>query len=151
MRAGCLDALLSCSCVLLPVADGGDGTVDVLAAAGAGRVTAWVTGPLGTRVQAAYAVQERTAYIEVAQACSLRHVDAPTSHSARTATTYGVGELVRAALDDGYRHLVLVSAVVPPPTGAPGWRGLSGHACWTNGVNRCLPAASPCNSWRTST
>lgn len=107
MRAGCLDALPSCSCVLLPVADGGDGTVDVLAAAGAQRVTAWVTGPLGTRVQAAYAVQERTAYIEVAQACGLRHVDAPTSHSARTATTYGVGELVRAALDDGYRHLVL--------------------------------------------
>ncbi len=90
----------------LPVADGGDGTVDAAVAAGFERRTARVTGPLGDRVTAGYALRADVAVIEMAEASGLRHlpdgVFAPL-----TATTSGTGELLRAALDAGARTLVL--------------------------------------------
>lgn len=89
----------------LPVADGGDGTVDAAVAAGFERREARVTGPLGTPVTAAYALRDGTAVVEMAEASGLRHlpdgVFAPL-----TATTYGSGELLRAALDAGARRIV---------------------------------------------
>ncbi|EFL22353.1 glycerate kinase, partial [Streptomyces himastatinicus ATCC 53653] len=89
----------------LPVADGGDGTVDAAVAAGFERREARVTGPLGTPVTAAYALRDGTAVVEMAEASGLRHlpdgVFAPL-----TATTYGSGELLRAALDAGARTIV---------------------------------------------
>ncbi|MGW2329698.1 glycerate kinase [Streptomyces sp. NPDC001700] len=89
----------------LPVADGGDGTVDAAVAAGFERREARVTGPLGAPVTAAYALRDGTAVVEMAEASGLRHlpdgVFAPL-----TATTYGSGELLRAALDAGARTIV---------------------------------------------
>ncbi|BBJ40134.1 glycerate kinase [Streptomyces antimycoticus] len=89
----------------LPVADGGDGTVDAAVAAGFERREARVTGPLGAPVTAAYALRGTTAVVEMAEASGLRHlphgVFAPL-----TATTYGSGELLRAALDAGARTIV---------------------------------------------
>jgi glycerate kinase len=90
----------------LPVADGGDGTVDAAVAAGFERRTVRVTGPLGEPVEAAYALREGTAVVEMAEASGLRHL--PTGLFAPlTATTYGTGELLRAALDAGARTIVL--------------------------------------------
>ncbi|WP_269858825.1 glycerate kinase family protein [Streptomyces sp. RPT161] len=90
----------------LPVADGGDGTVDAAVAAGFERRTARVTGPLGGPVTAAYALGDTVAVVEMAEASGLRQlpdgVFAPL-----TATTYGTGELLRAALDAGARTIVL--------------------------------------------
>lgn len=89
----------------LPIADGGDGTVDAAVAAGFERREARVTGPLGAPVTAAYALRGTTAVVEMAEASGLRHlphgVFAPL-----TATTYGSGELLRAALDAGARTIV---------------------------------------------
>ncbi|MGA4838748.1 glycerate kinase [Streptomyces sp. G45] len=89
----------------LPVADGGDGTVDAAVAAGFERREVRVTGPLGTEVTAAYALRERTAVVEMAEASGLQRlpdgVFAPL-----TATTYGTGELLGAALDAGARTVV---------------------------------------------
>ena len=90
----------------LPVADGGDGTVDAAVAAGFERREARVTGPLGDPVTAAYALRDDgTAVVEMAEASGLRHlpdgVFAPLD-----ATTYGSGELLRAALDAGARTIV---------------------------------------------
>ncbi|WP_328471001.1 glycerate kinase [Streptomyces sp. NBC_00448] len=90
----------------LPVADGGDGTVDAAVAAGFERRTARVTGPLGEPVEAAYALREGTAVVEMAEASGLRHLP-PGVFAPLTATTYGTGELLRAALDDGARTIVL--------------------------------------------
>ncbi|KUJ70882.1 glycerate kinase [Streptomyces albus subsp. albus] len=89
----------------LPVADGGDGTVDAAVAAGFERRTARVTGPLGTPVTAAYALREGTAVVEMAEASGLRHLP-PGVFAPLTATTYGTGELLRAALDAGARTIV---------------------------------------------
>lgn len=90
----------------LPVADGGDGTVDAAVAVGFERRTARVTGPLGEPVTAAYALRGTTAVVEMAEASGLRllprGVFAPL-----TAGTYGTGELLRAVLDAGARTIVL--------------------------------------------
>ncbi|MGW4031509.1 glycerate kinase [Streptomyces sp. NPDC004838] len=92
--------------VALPVADGGDGTVAAAVAAGFDRREVRVTGPLGEPVTAAYALRDGTAVVEMAEASGLRllpdGVFAPL-----TATTYGTGELLRAALDAGAGTIVL--------------------------------------------
>ncbi|MFD7611441.1 glycerate kinase [Streptomyces sp. NPDC059828] len=89
----------------LPVADGGDGTVAAAVAAGFERREAAVTGPLGEPLTAAYALRGTTAVVEMAEASGLQHlpdgVFAPL-----TSTTYGSGELLRAALDAGARTIV---------------------------------------------
>jgi glycerate kinase len=90
----------------LPVADGGDGTVDAATAAGFERRTVTVTGPLGEPVEAAYALRGDTAVVEMAEASGLRHLP-PGIFAPLTATTYGTGELLRAALDAGARTIVL--------------------------------------------
>jgi glycerate kinase len=90
----------------LPVADGGDGTVDAAVAAGFERRTVRVTGPLGEPVEAAYALREGTAVVEMAEASGLRHLP-PGVFAPLTATTYGTGELLLAALDAGARTIVL--------------------------------------------
>ncbi|MEU6343807.1 glycerate kinase [Streptomyces sp. NPDC046977] len=90
----------------VPVADGGDGTVDAAVAAGFERRLVEVTGPLGEPVTAAYALRGDTAVVEMAEASGLRHLP-PGVFAPLTATTYGTGEVLRAALDAGARSLVL--------------------------------------------
>ncbi|MEU7070328.1 glycerate kinase [Streptomyces narbonensis] len=89
----------------LPVADGGDGTVAAAVAAGFERREVRVTGPLGEQVTAAYALRGTTAVVEMAEASGLQLL--PTGVFAPlTATTYGSGELLRAALDAGATTIV---------------------------------------------
>ncbi|MFF5491694.1 glycerate kinase [Streptomyces virginiae] len=89
----------------LPVADGGDGTVAAAVAAGFERREVRVTGPLGDQVTAAFALREGTAVVEMAEASGLQLLPAGT-FAALTATTYGSGELLKAALDAGARTIV---------------------------------------------
>lgn len=89
----------------LPVADGGDGTVAAAVAAGFERREARVTGPLGDPVTAAYALRDTTAVVEMAEASGLQHLPAGV-FAPLTATTYGSGELLAAALDAGARTIV---------------------------------------------
>lgn len=89
----------------LPVADGGDGTVAAAVAAGFERREVRVTGPLGEPVTAAYAFRDGTAVVEMAEASGLQHLPSGV-FAPLTATTYGSGELLRAALDAGARTIV---------------------------------------------
>ncbi|MFF3756822.1 glycerate kinase [Streptomyces sp. NPDC002185] len=89
----------------LPVADGGDGTVAAAVAAGFERREVRVTGPLGEPVTAAYALRGTTAVVEMAEASGLQLLP-PGVFAPLTATTYGSGELLRAALDAGATTLV---------------------------------------------
>src|SRR4051812_756480 len=92
--------------VLAPIADGGDGTVDAAVAAGYERMTVTVTGPTGEPVAASFAWSPETAVVEMADASGLRRL--PQGRPAPlTATTYGTGELIRAALDRGARRVIL--------------------------------------------
>jgi glycerate kinase len=94
---------------LAPLADGGAGTIEALLAGTPGeRRTLTVQGPLGAPVQAGYAVIDagRTAIIEVASASGLVRVP-PEERDARRASSYGTGELMRAALDSGCTKLII--------------------------------------------
>ncbi|NUP39631.1 MAG: glycerate kinase, partial [Streptomyces sp.] len=93
VAAGLRSAVPGVEVAALPVADGGDGTVDAAVAAGFARHTVRVTGPLGEPVEAAYALREGTAVVEMAEASGLRHLP-PGVFAPRTATTYGTGELL---------------------------------------------------------
>jgi glycerate kinase len=90
---------------LIPMADGGDGTVEAFVAGGATARRLRVTGPLGEPVDAVYARDGTTAIVEMAAASGL----ALLGHGldARRATTRGTGELLRDALDAGATTVVL--------------------------------------------
>ncbi|MFA3872682.1 glycerate kinase [Streptomyces sp. MMCC 100] len=89
----------------LPVADGGDGTVAAAVAAGFERREARVAGPLGDEVTAAYALRDGTAVVEMAEASGLQRLPEGVL-APLTSSTYGSGELLRAALDAGARTIV---------------------------------------------
>jgi glycerate kinase len=89
----------------LPVADGGDGTVAAAVAAGFERRQVRVAGPLGDEVAAAFALRGGTAVVEMAEASGLQRLPAGV-FAPLTASTYGSGELLRAALDAGARTIV---------------------------------------------
>ncbi|MDT0266361.1 glycerate kinase [Streptomyces sp. DSM 44915] len=94
------------SVVALPVADGGDGTVDAAVAGGFTPVEVEVTGPLGLPVAARFALRGETAVVEMAQAAGLVLLP-PGTFAPMTATTYGAGELIAAALDAGASRVIL--------------------------------------------
>ena len=92
-----------------PLADGGEGTMELLVeATGGSRRQAWVTGPLGEPVLATYGIlgDRQTAVIEMAQAAGLLLVPPGLRDPSRT-TTRGVGELVRRCLDEGCRRFII--------------------------------------------
>lgn len=95
--------------VKIPVADGGEGTVEAMVAATAGRlVHVNVTGPLGSSVQAFYGLSgdARSAFIEMAAASGLALVPVGSRDPLKT-TSRGTGELIRHALDAGVEHIVI--------------------------------------------
>src|ERR1035438_9336414 len=86
--------------VELPVADGGDGTVAAAVGAGFSPVQVRAAGPTGAPVQATFAVRGSTAVIELAEVVGLRQL--PGGELAPlTASTYGLGQVIAAALDAG--------------------------------------------------
>ena len=95
--------------IKLPVADGGEGTVEAMIAATAGRlIKANVTGPLGDEVDAFYGVSgdEMCAFIEMAAASGLELVPPPLRNPLKT-TSYGTGELICMALNQGVKHIII--------------------------------------------
>ncbi len=91
-------------CVELPVADGGEGTLEALG--GANRVST-VTGPLGDSVEAEWRFHRGTAVIEMARASGLTLVGGAEGNDAMAATTTGTGELIDQALDLGAKKIVV--------------------------------------------
>ncbi|WP_331773589.1 glycerate kinase (plasmid) [Embleya sp. NBC_00888] len=118
LAAGLRRARPGLSVTGLPVADGGEGTVDALVHGGFGRRVVTVGGPTGRAVRACYAQRGSTAVVELAQSSGLGllpgHIPAPLTASSR-----GAGEVVRKALDTGARTVVL---------------GLGGSACTDGGA-----------------
>lgn len=94
---------------LVPMADGGEGTVQSLVDATKGRLlTAEVTGPLGKPVTATYGIlgDQRTGVIEMSQASGIQYVTKTTRNPLK-ATTFGTGELILKALDQGVERLII--------------------------------------------
>ncbi|MDT0306819.1 glycerate kinase [Streptomyces sp. DSM 44917] len=93
---------------LIPLVDGGEGTAAALAAASGGRLIAHTaTGPLGEAVPGHYALLgDGTAVVEMAAVAGLSLIPPRLRDPGRT-TTFGVGELIRAALDAGARRVLV--------------------------------------------
>jgi glycerate kinase len=108
MAVGAREALPSGKIETVPMSDGGPGTVDAVVTASGGRtVTTTVRDPLGRPVAADWGTAgEETAVIEMAAAAGLLRLT-EGERDPRLASTYGVGELVRAALDAGCRRLIV--------------------------------------------
>ncbi|MEU8271868.1 glycerate kinase [Sphaerisporangium sp. NPDC049002] len=117
VAAGLRAARPDLTVVTLPVADGGDGTVEAAVACGFHRVEAVVAGPTGEPVSAAYGFLDGVAVVELAEASGLHRL--PGGRLAPlTAGSDGTGDLIAAALRQGPREVVL---------------GLGGSACTDGG------------------
>lgn len=95
--------------IKIPVADGGEGTVEAMVAATNGRiVTVAVKGPLGEQAEGFYGISgdEQSAFIEMAAASGLEMVP-PAKRDPLITTSWGTGELIRHALDAGVKHIII--------------------------------------------
>ena len=88
----------------MPLADGGEGTLDVLG--GANRRTV-VTGPLGAPVEAEWSLRKGVAVIEMARASGLSLIGGADNNDPLTATTQGTGELIDCALNEGAKKIIV--------------------------------------------
>ena len=109
IECGVLAAAPDTDTILLPVADGGDGTLHALVDATDGEVfTSTVTGPINTQVEAQWGVMGdgQTAVIEMARASGLAMV--PTRRrNPRTTTTLGTGQILKEAIDQGFSRVIV--------------------------------------------
>src|SRR5215475_8478178 len=104
--------------VELPLADGGEGTLDVL---GGGNRRTTVTGPLGEPVEAEWRLEDDgTALIEAARACGLSLAGGPERNDPLRATSRGVGELIAAAVAGGATRIVVFVGGVASTDGGVG-------------------------------
>ncbi len=109
MAEGVRRVLPDAEVVVVPMADGGDGTVEAMVEATGGRIMATeVTGPLGGKVTAKWGMlgDGVTGVLEMAAASGLTLMP-PDRLNPLVATTYGTGEMIRAALDAGCRRLLI--------------------------------------------
>jgi len=95
---------LGIDCIEIPMADGGDGMLDVF---GGSNRTSTVTGPLGDPVVAGWRFSDDTAVIEMAQASGLVLAGGIEGNQALDATTTGTGELIDHALDAGAKRIIV--------------------------------------------
>lgn len=97
------------TCIHVPMADGGEGTMQSLVDATDGTVhTVMVTGPLGNQVEASYGISGdgSTGVLEMASASGI-HLVPPAQRNPLVTTTYGTGELIKACLDHGVSRLLI--------------------------------------------
>ncbi|KHD84889.1 glycerate kinase [Heyndrickxia ginsengihumi] len=109
IEKGILQAFPQAETILLPVGDGGEGTLETLVTATGGKtISVYVTGPLGGTIEAEYGIlgDGETCVIEMAKASGLVLVPSAQLNPLK-ATTYGTGELIKKALDDGYKSFIL--------------------------------------------
>lgn len=109
MREGVLRVVPDAETVLVPVADGGDGTLETLVETSGGTTrTATVTGPLGEPTEAQWGAMGdgQTAVIEMARTSGLALISTDRRDPLKS-TTAGLGEVIREALDEGFRRFIL--------------------------------------------
>ena len=109
IAAGLADVMPHAQLVKCPMADGGEGTVEAIVAAGNGQLRRnHVQGPLGAPVEAhwGWLPDSHTAIIEMAEASGLQLLK-PEQRNACITSTFGTGDLIKAALDAGARRVIL--------------------------------------------
>ena len=106
MATGVRRAAADAECVLRPMADGGDGSLDAFTASGFARRPVTTRGPTGMPVSSSFATHGSTAVVELAAACGMALL--PGAEPApMTSTTEGLGDAIRAALDAGPSRIIV--------------------------------------------
>lgn len=105
MRRGVEAVLPGAACVLSPIADGGDGSVDTFVAAGFDRVAVRARDAIGIWHEADIAVRGDRAVVEVANSCGLALLG--DDHHPLTSSTLGLGDAIRGALDERVSHVTV--------------------------------------------
>ena len=111
--------------VALPMADGGEGTLEAF---GGPNQTSLVTGPLGSLVEASWRLSGTTAIIEMAQASGLMKIGGPECNEVLDATSAGTGELILSAVEHGATRIIV---------------GLGGSASTDGGLGAIEAMGSP--------
>ncbi len=106
VSAGLRSVIADLDVMPMPVADGGDGTVDAAVAAGFDRIAITACGPTGEPVETSYARRGDDPVVEMASICGLARLPGGVL-APMTASSYGLGEVVRAATQAGARRVVL--------------------------------------------
>lgn len=109
MQRGIMRAMPDAICELMPMADGGEGTAECLMYAQNGElVKCRVKNPFGVEIDTDYVwvEQKKKAIVEVAKACGIMLI-APEERNPLIASSYGVGQMIRHALERGCRELVI--------------------------------------------
>lgn len=107
MESGIKHVFPDAECVIVPMADGGEGTVESLTSVTNGRlVKTEVIGPLGNKVVAEYGIVEKTAIIEMASASGLQIIRKDDRNPLIT-TSYGTGQLIKHALDQEVNRILI--------------------------------------------
>jgi glycerate kinase len=109
MEVGIRKVFPHAECIIVPMADGGEGTVDSLVSFANGKmIQTEVTGPLGDKVMTEYGLLDdgKTAVIEMASASGLHLVKMEDRNPLKT-TTFGTGELIKHALDMGVTRILM--------------------------------------------
>lgn len=107
MSGAILELYPNAEVIAIPLADGGEGTLDVLGGPMGPHIeTVSVSDPLGRRVNARYGIIGETAIIEVAEACGLQLLSM-AERNPLLASSRGVGELIMDACSKGCRHFII--------------------------------------------
>lgn len=136
MQKGIGHILPDAHCISVPMADGGEGTMQTLVDATNGRIVeVGVLNPLGEKVMASYGVlgDKDIAVIEMATASGICLIE-PNRLNPLITTTYGTGQLLKKCLDDGYRHILFAIGGSATNDGGSGFfQALGGKLLDTNG------------------
>ncbi|MBE6048112.1 MAG: glycerate kinase [Clostridium sp.] len=109
MEKGIKKVFKDAECVKVPMADGGEGTVEALVNATGGKfIELEVTGPIGRKIKANYGIlgDGKTAIIEMAKASGIELIKREERNPYLT-TTYGTGELIKDAINRGIKHILI--------------------------------------------
>lgn len=109
IEKGVLEILPNAETILMPVADGGDGTLETLVETSNGTIMSCeVTNPIGGKIQAEWGAMGdgSTAIIEMARTSGLTLIN-PDQRNPLLTTTYGLGEIIRNAMDSGFRKFIV--------------------------------------------
>ena len=103
---GILSVIPDCETIKIAIGDGGEGTLDAVIGAGFNPIEVSVTGPTNKTVQSKFGMRDSTALVELAQASGLSQLTNKKLEPL-IATSYGTGELIKAALDHGAKQIIL--------------------------------------------
>jgi glycerate kinase len=150
MRLGVLRAIPDAECIGVPMADGGEGTVDAVVDALKGRrIVVDVEDPLGRSTEATYGYipHRRLAVIEVAAAAGIELV-APRERDVLGASTFGVGQLISSAMDHGATELLIGLGGSATNDGGAGMLTALGARFTGVDVGRLAPGGGPLTQLR---